>query len=310
MNKDYINVVFSSDDNYAPYLGAAIYSLLCYNSDFEHVAVFVIDNKIRKENKKKISAIVNNASNSEIIWIPFEKYREKLKLDLIWNISISSYARLFISEMVPKSVERIVYMDCDMIVCQSLRELWNTDLNGKIIGAVQDTVGTNAKEQVDLSASEKYFNAGMLLVDLDAWRERNIGAECLTFLERHNGQVYHHDQGVLNGVLCNEKYILPMRYNTITIHYFFNMRQIRKFYSETADFYSVEEIEKAKKNPVIIHFTPSFTSRPWVKGCRHPLKKRFWDAVDHTPWKGMVPLKNQEKWYVRLINWRYRVLPY
>lgn len=310
MDKDCLNVVFSSDDNYAPYLGAAIYSLICCNSDFGHIKVFIIDNEIREENRRKLSTIVNKTSNTEIIWIPFEKYRKKLKLNLMWNISISSYARLFIAEMVPESVNRIIYMDCDMIVCQSLKELWDTDLNGKIIGAVQDTVGARAKEQLNLPISEKYFNAGMLLVDLDAWRKRNIGAECLNFLEMNNGQVYHHDQGVLNGVLCNEKYILPMKYNTITIHYFFNIRQIRKYYNETAKFYSLEEIENAKREPVIIHFTPSFTSRPWIKGCRHPLKQRYWDAVDYTPWRGTKPLKNQEKWYVRLIDWRYRVLPY
>ena len=310
MDKDCLNVVFSSDDNYAPHLGAAIYSLICCNSGFEHIMVYIIDNEIREENRKKLSAIVNIASNAEIIWIPFEKYREKLKLNLMWNISISSYARLFIAEMVPESVKRIIYLDCDMIVCQSLKELWDTDLNGKTIGVVQDTVGCRAKEQLSLSMNERYFNAGLLLIDLDAWRKHGIGAKCLHFLEAYNGQVYHHDQGVLNGVLCNEKCILTMKYNTITIHYFFNLRQIRKYYNETAEFYSLEEIENAKSEPVIIHFTPSFTSRPWTKGCRHPLKQRYWDAVDYTPWRGMKPLKNKEKWYIRLIDWRYRVLPY
>ena len=310
MDKDCLHVVFSSDDNYAPYLGAAIYSLLYCNSDFEHIRVFIIDNEIREENRRKLSSIVEKTTNTEVIWISFEKYREKLKLNLMWNISISAYARLFIAEMVPESVKRIIYLDCDMIVCQSLKELWDTDLNGKIIGVVQDTVGSRAKEQLNLSLNERYFNSGMLLIDLDAWRKHNIGMECLHFLEMYNGQVYHHDQGVLNGVLCNEKCILPMRYNTITIHYFFNLRQIRKYYNETAEFYSLEEIETAKREPVIIHFTPSFTSRPWIKGCIHPLRQRYWDAIEHTPWRGMKSLKNREKWYVRLIGWRYRVLPY
>lgn len=310
MDRHCLNVIFSSDDNYAPYLGAAIYSLIHCNQNFEHITVFIIDNEIREENRIKLSDIVSKTSNTEIVWIPFAKYREKLKLNLMWNISISAYARLFIAEMVPESVTRIIYMDCDMIVCQSLKELWNTDLEGKIIGAVQDTVGESAKERLNLSPNEKYFNSGMLLIDLDAWRKSNIGVKCLDFLDIHNGQVHHHDQGVLNAVLCNDKYILPMRYNTITIHYFFNMHQIRKYYNETAEFYSLTEIENAKKEPVIVHFTPSFTNRPWIKGCSHPLKQKFWDAIDQTPWAGMHPLKNQSKWYVRFIDWRYRVLPY
>ena len=64
-----INLVLASDDNYAPHLGAAIYSLIYCNSDFEHIKVFIIDNEIREENRRKLSAIVDKTPNTEIIWI-------------------------------------------------------------------------------------------------------------------------------------------------------------------------------------------------------------------------------------------------
>ena len=72
MEKNCLNVVFSSDDNYAPHLGAAIYSLICCNAGFEHITVYIIDNEIREENKRKLSAIANESFNAEIVWLPFE----------------------------------------------------------------------------------------------------------------------------------------------------------------------------------------------------------------------------------------------
>lgn len=310
MHEDCLYVIFSSDDNYAPYMGTAIYSLVDCNRDFEHIVIYIIDNDIKVDNRVKLNDMVKDIKNVELIWIPFMEYRDKLKLNMMWNISVSAYARLFIAEMIPITVSRIIYMDCDMIVCNSLRELWKTDLSGKIVGVVQDTVGNKPKEELGLSVTEKYFNSGLLLIDLDAWRKDEIGRKCFELLEEYGGKVCHHDQGVLNKILNNKKYILPMKYNTITIHYIFNMRQIRKYYNETAEFYLSEEIENAKKNPVILHFTPSFTSRPWVKGCKHPLKKKFWEALEKTPWLEMKCQKNKTKWYVRIIEWRYRVLPY
>ena len=85
--------------------------------------------------------------------------------------------------------------------------------------------------------------------------------------------------------------------------------KILKYFREESPFYSEEEIAQAKAHPVVLHYTPSFTSRPWVRTCRHLLKKLYWDAVAKTPWAGAQPTKDTSK-YVRLIDWRYRNLPF
>lgn len=304
-----LNVIYSSDDNYAQHLGVSMYSLLKCNQDFSTVSVYVIDNEICQENIQKLNQVVAQFPNAKLIFIPFKSWKDKLKLDMQWNISISSYARLFMASMLPENLEQVLYLDCDTIVCDSLKELWNTKLDGFVLGAVQDNIGNQTKEAVGMSPEKKYFNSGMLLVNLSQWRAFNMESQCLQFIEAHNGSVTHHDQGVLNGLCQNKVRILPLRYNLMTIHFMYTRAQIIRFFGENAQFYSEQEINNAKRAPAILHFTPSFTCRPWVKGCAHPLKSFYWDTLTLTPWTGAKPEKNNTPWHVRLVDWRYRIFP-
>lgn len=303
-----MHIVYSSDNNYTQHLGASIYSLLSHNAD-EKIIIHVIDNGISSDSKEKIWEIVRRFPNSEVQWIDFSQWGKKLTLNMEWPISLSSYGRLFIGSMLPADVSRCLYLDCDMIICGRIDELWNCDMGGYTVSAVQDTVNRETKESVGLLASEKYFNAGLLLIDLEKWR--NIGAEqaCLGFIAQRDGSVTHHDQGVLNGIFHQDILFLPLKYNVMTIHYIMSRDRIMDYFREESQFYSESEIKGAKEHPVILHYTPSFTSRPWIKTCRHPLKKLYWDALEKTPWAGLRPMKDTRKWYVRLIDWRYRSFP-
>lgn len=305
-----MNFILSSDNNYAQHLGVALYSILDHNRDEEEVNIFVVDNDIKDENRQKLLQLEQQFHNAHLHFIAFGKWRDSLQLNMAWNISISSYARLFVASMLPESVERVIYMDCDMVVTSSLRELWHTDMQGLVIAAVQDDMPTRYKSAVGLNPTEPYFNAGLLLIDLKKWREQNCERTCLDFIKEHEGRVIHHDQGVLNGVFRGKWHRLPLQANIMTIHYIFTLRQIMKYFRDESPFYTEQEITEAKRQPWILHFTPSFTSRPWVGNCKHPLKSLYWDALSHTPWRGAKPQKDHDKWYVKLINWRYRALPY
>lgn len=300
-----MNVLFSSDNNYAQHLGVAIYSLLKHNQAADTISVYVVDNGIEDVNKDNLQTIVSEFANSTIYYISFDSWKEQLHLDLAWPISLSSYARLFLASMLPDDVERVIYMDCDMIVCDGLMDLWSYNLQGNVVGAVQDTVST-VKLSIGLMPTDSYFNAGMLLVDVKAWREHGKEQMCLDFISTHNGRVVHHDQGVLNGVFRNAWTCLPLRYNIMTIHYLLSQKAIKKFFKDESPFYCSDDVEEAKKNPAILHFTPSFTTRPWVKSCMHPLRYLYWDTLANTPWRGAQPEADKDKWYVKVINWWHR----
>ena len=304
-----LNVLFSSDDNYAQHLGAAIYSLLYHNKDFKTISIYIIDNEISSRNRRNLEQVVEEFHYAKIAFLDFTAWKSKLHLNLAWEISLTAYARLFVAELLPMSVQRVLYLDCDMIICDDLYELWNTDLNRNMLGAVQDFVSENTKTCVGLDANDVYLNSGMLLIDLSQWRDNQIGKECLDYLNIKHGTVCHHDQGVLNGVFRSQWAIMPLRYNVMTIHYIFSSLQMKKYFDDSAEFYSEEEIQLAKEKPVILHFTPSFTSRPWFSNCTHPFKNKYWEALSATPWHDAKPQKDTSKWYVKLQGWRYRHFP-
>ena len=90
-----MNILFSSDDNYARHLGVAIYSLLSHNTSIPQIRIYVIDNNISPDNIKKLNQVISSFRNAEMILIPFKKWADSLHLNMMWPISLSSYARLF-----------------------------------------------------------------------------------------------------------------------------------------------------------------------------------------------------------------------
>lgn len=301
-----MNVLFSSDDNYARHMGVTIYSLLSHNTLASEIRIFVVDNNISSKNIAKLQQIFSGFPNAEMILIPFKKWADNLHLNMSWPISLSSYARLFIGEILPNDINRVIYLDCDMVVNSDLSGLWNTELGDHVVGAVQDRVPYSVKNAVGLFSNDRYFNAGMLLIDLRKWRTLNIGEKCLRFIDSHQGKVIHHDQGVLNGVLKGLWFRLPLIFNVMTIHYMVSQEGIRKYFHDDSDFYTITELEEALNYPVILHYTPSFTTHPWETNCQHPRLGTYVDILSKTPWVGF-PLENANNpWYIRLINWYYR----
>ena len=94
----------------------------------------------------------------------------------------------------------------------------------------------------------------------------------LYFIESKKGNVIHHDQGVINACFEDDILILPPHYNVMTS--FFDFRDVEsiKHYYGITNYYSQNDINEAKRNPVFVHFTPSFSKRPWIEGSKHPLK--------------------------------------
>ena len=102
-SNDCLEVIFSSDDNYARHLGAALYSLLAHNREFGHINVYVIDNEIRPENRAKLEETAAAFPNASLIFIDFAPWRDNLRLNLAWPISLSSYARLFVGSKASRT---------------------------------------------------------------------------------------------------------------------------------------------------------------------------------------------------------------
>ncbi len=298
-----LNIAYSSDNNYAKQLGISILSLLESNAKTEEINIYVIDNGINESNKEKIEEIVKKY-NRNIVFFKFKEICKNLKTDN--TFSLSSFGRIFLSSI--KDIDKIIYIDCDMVVCKSLKELFDTDMTNYYVAGVQDNVSKFYRELVGLSEVDRYINAGFLLINTKKWREDNIEEKCIKFIERYHGSVPHHDQGVINGV-CKEKiYILPPQYNLQCPMFDYQTKEIRQL-SNIEEYYKQEEIDYAKKNPVIIHFTKGFFNRPWNVKCTHPLKDKYLYYMNKSPWMGQIENKELDR-NTRILKLLHSILPF
>jgi lipopolysaccharide biosynthesis glycosyltransferase len=301
-------VAYAADDNYTKYLGISMLSLFQSNKGFAEIVVFVLDCGIRNINKEVLRSIAKEY-NREIYFRSMEAAVSGLDLHMgDRRISIASYARLFLSTVIPEAWDRILYLDCDTIVRDSIMDFWKVNLEGYMVAGVRDTVDSFFLKKIGMKPEEYYVNAGIILINLAGWREQNLEKRFMDFIKQFNGNVPHHDQGTINGVCRNKKYIVSPRYNATSNIYSFSAKTIKSIYFMDS-FYSQKELEEAKKNPAILHFTTGLVGRPWEENCSHPMKEEYLKVAKASPWKYDPLLPDSRKLSVRIFSGFYKYAP-
>lgn len=305
----HLQIAFAADTSYVPHLGAALVSLFENNQIFSRITVHLLSNDIAVSDLDKLNSLVKLHGREMIIYDLNSSLQILQKTYSIPStISISSYARLFLSEFVGEEVTKIIYADCDSVFLGSLRDLWNTPFEGRLILGVKDHVGTAPRTAIRLSAKDLYINAGFLFIDLRKWRAIKADQIMINFIAAHNGKVNHHDQGVINGCFHHFIGALHPRYNVMTSFFDFkSVAHIRKFY-QVENFYSQAEINEAVTDPVFVHYTPSFSKRPWIEGSKHPLQNQYWEYVAKTPWAERKRQKDDRSYLVKTLEKLYWIL--
>lgn len=298
-NPSVAHIVYASDDRFAEILGVSLVSLYENSKDLDDIVVYVLDSGITDDNKQKLLSVCKSYKRSDVVFIPGKNISEKLSMNVaVDRGSLSQYARLFVSSDLPQELNRVLYLDCDIVVSRSIRELWNLDLHGKTMAALMDAFSKYYRANIDLEPDDIMFNSGVMLIDLEKWRGDNVEDRLLKFIAVRNGRIQQGDQGVLNAVLSHDTYCFEPQFNSVTIFYDFTYKEML-IYRRPPQFYTEEQVREAVVNPSIIHFTTSFLSkRAWMKGCRH----RY--AGEWMKYKMMSPWKNTELWDDNRPKWK------
>ncbi len=308
MQQNTLCVAYGADDNYAKLLGTSMLSLLEHNTDFERIVIYVLDCGIRPENRRNLAGIAEEWRR-EIHFIPMQEAIEGLHLNLgAHKIAVASYARLFLASLLPEAFDRVLYVDCDTLVLDSLRPFWETDFNGALIAGAQDVVDSYFLNIIRLPKTNKYINAGVLLINLAAWRAEKMQDRFLEIIESFGGNVPHHDQGTINAACGSQRVIVPVRYNFTTSLFSFSARTIRRIYF-LDDYYTQEEMDAARANPAIVHFTTGLLGRPWEQGSTHPYRQAFRDTIARTPWAGTPEAPDSRYPALKAFTLFYKVVP-
>ncbi|MDV3429596.1 MAG: glycosyltransferase family 8 protein [Bacillota bacterium] len=304
-----MDIVIASDNNYAAHAAALICSI-CENNK-EDIIIHLLDGGIEEEIYNKIEVLKNryNYLNIKRYIFTEDDIRKRIDCNLTKDRSISTYARIFIPELVDKSMDRILYLDADAIVCSSLKKLFSMDMGNYSIAGVLDVVKPEKRLKVNLDIKDKYINAGMLLWNLKRCREINIVEQFKRFIISKNGDVAAMDQGTINGTLKGNLLVLAPRWNVLTPFYQLSSYNLKRLYHLNY-YYNQSELDSSVSSPVFIHFVPNYTSRPWCRGCRHPLKNEYLKYRNMTEF-GMEKLeKDNRKLKIKLIGWLFYLLPY
>lgn len=301
-------VAYSTDDNYAQHVGVSMTSLFECNREFEDIIVYIMDNGISRTNIEKLNS-VGKQYNREIIFKDIQKSINNLNLNINGSIALASYARLFLGSIVNEKYDKILYLDCDSIIKDSLIDIWNEDINNYLVAGVLDTVDSSTKTKIGLSENDIYVNAGMLLINLRGWRDNDTENEFIKFINRYNGNVFHHDQGVINGVLNEKIKILHPKFNCMTPFFSMKKDDIETYY-KVKYYYCQSDLDIAIKKPVFVHYTAALTNRPWEKGCTHVLKNEYLNYLSMTPWKDSKLTNDSRTRGLKLVCFLYDKLPF
>lgn len=293
-----MNIVFCTDNNYVMPCGIAIISLFENNKDTE-INIHIIGSNISDVSENILKGITDKYG-AQIFFYSIEE-KDLKKFDQVpvgsQHLTSSCYTRLFLANILPHHIEKIIYLDCDLIILDKLSELWNTNINGFSVAGVIDSPTFLAKTYEELKYSDKYpyINSGVLLINLKYWRDNDVITSFLMYSQNNYENIRWNDQDIINGVLHNSILLLSIRYN---IHHFFFKRRF------DVDEYKKDR-EHALRNPVIVHFTNP--AKPWFKESDHPMTDKYLEYKKISPWKdtligwGNIPLKRKIKYYKRLI---------
>ena len=304
-----MNILLSSDDNYAPLLGITILSVL-ENNPFQ-INFYILDGGISESNKSKIIDMVQKAdNNSSLNFIYYDNVDEILGRDIKATRALSAYARLLAPSLLDDSIEKIIYMDCDALVTGSLQDIWNTDIEKYDFGAVLDLDSKYVNKFLDIP-SDVHYNSGFLLINLKRWRDENLENKFLDYLIENDGEVYHNDQGILNHVCEGNILTIHPKYNILSPFFEVGYDNVLKWY-DCENYYPKEVIEYAISNPVFIHLTKFVSGRPWFKDAEnHPLRKSFEYYADKTPFNNdEIYIDNEERGIWKLFLLGYKYLPF
>ena len=195
-NPSVASIVYAADDKFAEILGVSLVSLYESSKDMDDIIVYILDSGITDANKQKLLSVCKFYKRSDAVFIPGKNISEKLSMNVaVDRGSLSQYARLFVSSDLPQELSRVLYLDCDIVIKKSIRELWNLDLQGKIIGALMDAFSRYYRKNIDLEPNDIMFNSGVMLIDLEKWRRDDIEDKLLKFIVAKIGRIQQGDQG-------------------------------------------------------------------------------------------------------------------
>ncbi len=283
-----IIIAAACDRKYAPPLTVMLKSLLANAAGARRFIVYVLSDGLGPVVRTTIRSSLSDR-RAEIRFVEIDQ-KPLQDLKLSHHASPAVYYRLLLQTAVPEEIDRLIYLDSDLIVNADLQALWEMEFHGKTLLAVQEqsrdaqTVSAAGALpsylDLGLPPDAKYFNSGVMLIDLKKWRDTDVSGRVLAYLRNYRSKVLWWDQDALNAVLAGDWGELDHRWNLLT----------QTFTNPRWDDGPVKDrraYETLVRHPFILHFNTG--NKPWDRGNRHPRRELFFHYLSLTRWAGRWP---------------------
>lgn len=270
-----LNLLYQFNEKYAPYAGVSIFSVLQNNKELDEIHVYILGERLTDASMQRMQKLTT-AFGRELSFIETKDLILKMKaLNMpTYRGSYAANMRLFPDEMLDESLDKILYLDADTIVNDSLADLLRTDMQGKTLGMVLDSLGASHKKQIGLKDMDPYFNSGVILFDLHKWKERKYSDRIAKHVAEQRNNYPAPDQDLLNIVCRNDIFRLDISYNFQPIHAISTGKQYFRIMRPKV-YYDRAVLERPKESIAIYHCFRFIGEFPWDKDNLHPFTEMF-----------------------------------
>ena len=272
-----IHIACCSNEKLAPMFGVVVTSV-GINVTSDNVMMYLLHNGLKDSTVKRLQKIADRYKvGLKFLEIDLEILKDCPVDDKIHYGNIMMYARLLLPSMLP-NLDKVIYLDCDLVVCKDLQSLWETDVNDMAVAMAPDLWYQDKGTLSRLGINNNYLNSGVIVMNLDYWRKHDVQNRLLSYIIDKGKELIYNDQDALNVILQKERWQLPVKYNVTP--YYFN-RNLDNYPKEMH-----EEIREARINPIIFHFLGNI--KPWSLGCYVPGKKLFMKYQKESGWRHFI----------------------
>ena len=275
-----IHIVFTVDGGYAMPLATAICSIASNVSVGVELIFHVLFSDFPLPLRQKVEASLNNIGHRSATITWQEASTAGLAHLRINNKNLNSlvFLRLLIPQLLPEDVKKAIYLDADVVVLDNIVALWTEPVGDVALLAVRDRIGSVGSpaglqnyRELGIPADAKYFNSGVLVLNLERWRKMGLSGRILQYIAEHPEYTLMEDQDGLNAVLFADWGELDFRWNWQVVP---NMKS-----AIHAGCWGLGLTEKS-----IVHFVTS--AKPWLPGSQSAERTLFYHYLDMTVWRG------------------------
>lgn len=285
-------------------------SLMENNKDI-NVNFFILDDKISSENKKKMQEICDKYKR-QLTFVNTDKILKVLK-DLKvhpFKGTYTTYFKLIALNEIKVDNGRILQLDGDTVIDGSLKELCDMDLGDNVCAATYDCTMNGYKSMINIPATDKYYNCGVLLINQKKWISYKCTEKVINHLKNVRHGYYTVDQDIINVLFRDKIQYLNLTYNFNSGFFIYGVKESLKMYDLKPEYYSTEkEVRAAMKSPILYHCMGAMTGRPWEQDSIHPQNQIFDKYRALSPWHDFKKVKVERKRIFKIQRTLYLTLP-